>query len=112
MRNVGDKFRARLAVRIEKLLARSVGAKMGFIFRSKKRRFVMIEPPGQFVRRRIFKIDDRILVAIKHFFVKEIAWTMQQSVVVDLCLGMDPFFIETCEGGGRSNAVKAVAVIK
>src|SRR5213083_226193 len=107
MRYVGDKFRARLARRIQKLLVRLSDAEMYFVLWGEKRGFVMIEPPGQFFGRRVLEIDDRILVT-----VKQVTRAMQQTGVLDLRFGMDLFFIKACEGGGRGDAVEAVAVIK
>src|SRR6266568_3571367 len=112
MRYVGDKFRARLARRIQKLLVRLSDAEMYFVLWGEKRGFVMIEPPGQFFGRRVLEIDDRILVTVKHLLVKQVTRAMQQTGVLDLRFGMDLFLIKACEGGGRGDAGEAVAVIK
>ena len=72
----------------------------------------MIEPPGQLFRRRILEIDDGVLVAIEHGFIKQVARTMQQTGVTDISIRVDSFIVETRKGCRRSNAVEAVAVIK
>ena len=74
---------------------------------------MMIEPPGQFVRRRILEIDDRVFIAIEHFFVEQnIARAMQQTAVINLGVWIDSLMIKTREGGRGSHAIKTVAVIK
>jgi hypothetical protein len=73
---------------------------------------MMIEPPREFIRRRVFEIDNRVLVGIKHTEVKQIAWPVQQSGVIHDRFRMDAFFVEACERGRRGDTVKAVTVIK
>ena len=63
--DVGNEFGARLAARVEKLFPGNVTSKMCLVCRSKKCRLMMIEPPGEFVGRRILEIDDRVFVAIQ-----------------------------------------------
>ena len=49
--HIRDKFRAGFTRGVEKFLARMIGAKVCLVFRCEKRRLVMIEPPGQLLRR-------------------------------------------------------------
>src|SRR5687767_5163374 len=112
VRNVSNKLSARFSRRIEELPPRRIRTKMRFILRRQKRRLVMVEPPRQSFRRRIFEIDNRVLFGVKHVEVKQIAGTMQQSSVVDLCVGIDPFFVEPRERCGRRYSVEAMTVIK
>src|ERR1043165_6894198 len=72
----------------------------------------MIEPPRQFFRRRVFEVDNGVLVRVKHREVKQVARPVQQARVFDLRFGMDAFFVEACEGSRLSYTVEAVPVIK
>src|SRR5690349_13769895 len=72
----------------------------------------MIEPPRRLLRRRIFEIDDRILVGVKHRVVEEIAGPVQQPGVIDLGFRMNAFLVEASESGRRSDTVEAVAVVQ
>src|SRR5215470_17343500 len=85
---------------------------MGFVGASQESRLMMIEPPRQFWRRRVLEIDNRIFIAVEHVFVEKIAGPVQQTAVVHLSLLIDSFVIKPGEGGRRSDAVKAVTVIK
>src|SRR6266849_9782690 len=105
MRDVGDEFSARLACGIEKFLSRVVRAKMRFVFRREKSRLMMIEPPGQLVRSRVLKIDDRVFVAIEQVEIKQVSRAVQQAAVIDFRFRMDSFFVKARENGSRSDAV-------
>src|SRR5215204_2779960 len=72
----------------------------------------MIEPPGKFFRCSVFEIDYGVLIRIKQREVKQVAWTVQQSGVVDFSFGMNPFFIEARESRCGSDTVEAVTVIQ
>jgi hypothetical protein len=37
---------------------------------------------------------------------------MQEACVIDLCVGVNSFFVESCESRGGGHAIKAVAVIE
>src|SRR5437763_7669424 len=109
----GDEFSAGLAGCIEKLLSRFVRAKVSFILQRQKRRLMMIEPPGQLLRRRILEIDDRVFIAVKHIaFEQEVAWPMQESAIFNTGVVVNSFEIKTRERGRRGNAVKTVSVIQ
>ena len=85
---------------------------MRFVRRFQESRFVMIEPPGKLFRRRILEVDDRILVTVKHVLVKQIAGTMQQTLVLDFGVRVNALPVEAREGCGRSHAIEAMAVVK
>src|SRR6266496_1046736 len=85
---------------------------MSLVLRSKKRRLVMIEPPGQFFGSGIFEINDRIFIAIKHSQVKKIPRSMKQTGVINIRFRMNAFLIKTREGGRRSDAIEAMTMIK
>src|SRR5437773_1065819 len=72
----------------------------------------MIKPPGQSFGRGVFEIHDGIFVAVKHLHIEKRARTMKQSCVLNISLRVDPFLVKAREGGGGSDAVKAVTVIK
>src|SRR5581483_2763787 len=110
--DIGDEFGAGLARRIEKLLPRSIGAKVSFIFRRQKRRLMMIEPPRQFFGGRILEIDDGVLIAIEHVSVEEyVTGPMQETAVRYFSRGMNSLLVEACESCRRGHAVKAMTVI-
>src|ERR1043165_5254229 len=74
---------------------------------------MMIEPPGEFFRRRVLEINNGILITVEHISVEEqIAGTMQQTAVRNIGVRVNPFEVKTREGGCRGHAVKAVPVIK
>src|SRR5437762_1471964 len=85
---------------------------MLLVLRSKKRRFMMIEPPRELIRRRVLEIHDRIFVAVKQIEIKQVSGAMQQPAIIDFRFRVDAFFVKAREGRGRSDAVKTVAVIK
>ena len=112
LRDIGYEFRAGFTSWIKKLFARLVSMKMRFILRTEKCRLMMIEPPGQLRRWRIFEVDDRVLVSIKHLFIKQIARSMKQPAVMNIGAGNNSLAIKPGECCRRGNAVKAVAVVK
>ena len=57
----------------------------------------MVEPPGDLRRRRIFEIDDGVLVAGKFAFIEQRAGAMQQARVFELRLLADALAIKTAE---------------
>src|SRR5207302_7287129 len=86
---------------------------MSFIFRREKCRLMMIEPPRQFLRRRVLEIHDRVFIPVEHRLVEEeIAGPMKQASVCNFRIAVNSFEIKARECGRRSHAVKAVAVIK
>src|SRR5258705_13256613 len=89
-----------------------VGTKVRFIRGRKKRRLVMIKPPGQLLCRRILEIDDRVFVAIQQRQVEKVSRAVQQTSVVNFSFAVNTVRVEAREGCGRGDAVETVAVIK
>jgi len=54
----------------------------------------MIEPPGDFGRRRVFEIDNRVLVAREIGFVKQRAGAMQKAGELEVNIAPDSFAVE------------------
>src|ERR1043165_4137295 len=73
---------------------------------------MMVEPPRQTVRGRVFEINDGVLVAVEHLFVKERARAMQEARGFNIRRRGDARFVEARENRRRGHAVKTVAVIK
>src|SRR5262245_1876957 len=71
---------------------------------------VVVKPPCQAFRAGILEVDDRILVAVKHSFVKELPGVMNQPEVVHLRLGIHPGLIQASEEGGRTSPVETMVV--
>ncbi len=103
--NVSQEAGARGVVGIEKLVVAAhrvslAGQKVLVILRRQKGRLVMIEPPGDLGRCRIFKVDDGVFVAGKLVFVEERAGPMHQAVVLIACSSRDALTVKACEQRG------------
>ena len=72
----------------------------------------MIEPPCQALVRRVFKINDRILVSVELVGVKGIAGTMHCGRKRDLSSTIDRGMIKFAEYRRGRDAVEAVAVVE
>jgi hypothetical protein len=59
---MGDEFRTGLVTGIMKFVPAVIAAEVRFILCGEKRTFMMIEPPGQFVRSRVFEIDNGVFI--------------------------------------------------
>ncbi len=68
--DVGQEFRAGLVRGIVELLARMIVPEMLGVLRLQERALMMVEPPGQGGRARIFEIHDRIFVAVERAVLK------------------------------------------
>src|SRR5260370_6147979 len=72
----------------------------------------MIKPPGDLGRGRILEVDNDIFLAIKVPFIKKSAGAVHQAAELKLGIRPYPLAVKTREHGGRSGAVKALAMIK
>src|SRR5258708_4039374 len=80
------------------------------VFRSKKGALVMIEPPGNARRGRVFEIDDRVLIAGEVIFTKQCPGAMQQAREFKFRLGVDSLAVETRKQSGGRGAVETLVV--
>ena len=85
---------------------------MRLVLRREKRRLVMVEPPGQALRRAVLEIDDCVLVPVEHRLVEERAGRVQKRRVRNLRRGVFVRAIEAREDGGRGDAVETLAVVE
>ncbi len=72
----------------------------------------MVEPPRHTRRRRVFEINDGILVAVEHLFVEERVGPVEQPAIGDFSAGANLRAVEARENGGGSDAVETVAVVE
>jgi hypothetical protein len=72
----------------------------------------MVEPPVEFLGRRILEVNDGVLVAVEHLFVKERAGAVQERRVINVRAIVDLRAVEAREDRRRRHPVEAVAVIK
>ena len=82
------------------------------ILRRQKRRLMMIEPPGDPRRRRIFEVDNRVLIAAEFALVKQRAGAMHQPVILIPGVAVDALPMEAREQRSRAGSVKAFVVIE
>jgi hypothetical protein len=73
---------------------------------------VVIEPPCDFGRGRIFEVDDGVLVARKVGFVEEGSGAVHQAAKLVGGIGADALVVKAAEQGGRAGAVKTFVVIE
>src|ERR1700734_418185 len=73
---------------------------------------MVIKPPGNFRRRRIFEIDNGILVTVKIFLVEQRAGTMHQAGKLEIDVRANTLAIKTRKQGRRGRSVKTFAVKK
>jgi hypothetical protein len=67
-----DKKRAGLESRVVQLFSAAIVAEVLRVFRCQERALVMIEPPRQARIAGVFKIDDRVFVAVKQAGLKKL----------------------------------------
>jgi len=70
----------------------------------------MVKPPGDFGRRRIFEIDNRVLVSVKILFIKKRTRAMDQAGELEIDIGTDTLAVKAGKQRRRSSAVKTFAV--
>src|ERR1700679_2855480 len=73
---------------------------------------MMIEPPGQFRRIRIFKIHNRVLISVKHIFLKRTPRQVRHSRIKEFGVRIDSLTEKTREHGRRSRSIKTAVVKK
>jgi hypothetical protein len=88
-----------------------IAVKIFRVGRSQERTLVMIEPPGNFWRVGILKIDDHVFVAVKQAVFPRLHCPVRHSREVEFRVRVESFTIEAIEKCGGSGAIKA-AVMK
>jgi hypothetical protein len=73
---------------------------------------MVVEPPGDARRGRVFEVDDGVLVAAKLALIEERSGAMRQAVVLVGGAGGNAFTVKAREQGSRAGSVKAFVVIK
>ena len=73
---------------------------------------MMIEPPGDFRRCRVFEIDNGVFVAREFAFIEERACTVDQPVVSVTRTGGYTFAMKPREQRGRASSIKTLVVVK
>jgi hypothetical protein len=82
------------------------------VFRCQKGAEVMIEPPGNRGRGRVFEVDNRVFVAGKFLLVEKRAGAVHQAAEFIFRAGGDAFAMEPRKQRGRAGAVKTFIVVK
>ena len=72
----------------------------------------MIEPPRQPRVRRIFKVDNRVDIAVKHLRLKQLRSLVREAGVEKLRPRIKFLLHETAEESRRGRAIETVIVIK
>ena len=73
---------------------------------------VMVEPPGDAVRRGIFEVDDGILIAGKIRFIKEGSSAVDQAVITVGSILRDAFAMKAREERRGAGSVETLVVIE
>jgi hypothetical protein len=73
---------------------------------------MMVEPPGDFWRGRVFEVDDRILVAAELSLVKQRAGTMDEAAVLVAGTWGDALAMKAREQRRGTGSVKAFVVVE
>ena len=73
---------------------------------------MMIEPPGDFGRARIFEIDDRVLVAVEFGFVEKSPRAVQQAGIQELNIVTNALGVEPGKQSCRGGTVETTIVIE
>lgn len=73
---------------------------------------MMVEPPGDFWGRRVFKVYDGVFVADKVSFIKKSAGAMHEAVIGIFGVRDNAFAVKSRKKRGRARPVKTFVVIK
>lgn len=73
---------------------------------------MVIKPPGNFGRRRIFEIDNGVLITVKIFFIEQRAGAVHQARELKIDVRANTLAIKTRKQGRRGGSVKTFAVKK
>jgi hypothetical protein len=73
---------------------------------------MVIEPPRDFGRGRVFEVDNRVLVTCEFALVKERSGTVNQAVIFVGGLAVDALAVEAREKGRRASPIKTLVVVE
>src|SRR5579875_1381654 len=93
--------------RVVELAAAGVLAKVLGVGFTQESALMMVKPPGKAVGAGIFEVDDHVLVADKHVFIKELACPMDQPSIGDFRRRVKFGAIQSRKKGGGSSPIKA-----
>ena len=70
----------------------------------------MVEPPANFRRGRVFKIDDHIFIAIEVLLIEQRARPVHQAAELKIHVVADPLPVETGKQRSRCSSIEALIV--
>src|SRR5271156_2101189 len=108
----GDKTGAGFKCRVVELAIALVALKMRGVGRRKKSALVMVKPPRNLRRTRVFEIDDGIFVAVEVRFVKQRSRAMQQAGKFEINITSDSLAVEAGEERSRRRPIETLVVVK
>jgi hypothetical protein len=85
---------------------------MFVVFLRQERTLVMIEPPGQTGRRRVFEVDDRVLIPVEQGRIEPLLSRMRHARVSELGVRVEVTAKKPAEERSRSGAIETMVVIK
>ena len=108
--NRSDQLGAGSEFRVVKHVVGAAGAEMLGVGRSKERALMMIEPPGDARRTRVFEIHNHIFVSVEETVCPGLFGAMSHAGEVEFGSRVEAFTVEAVEESGGSHAVKAMVV--
>ncbi len=108
----GNETGTGLESRIVELPIALVALKMRGVGRREKRALMMIEPPCDLRRTRIFEIDDGIFVTGKMRLVEQRPGAMQQAGKLEVHVAADALAVEAGEERRRGRSVETLVVVE
>src|ERR1035437_2969498 len=106
-----DELCARAKIGIVEFGIAQLLLEMGGIFRRQEGTLVMVEPPGDTGRRRVFEIDNCVLVAGEIVFVEESASAMYQPRIFEFRVA-DALAVETRKQRCGTSAIETLIVVE
>jgi hypothetical protein len=73
---------------------------------------MMIEPPRDVGRTRVFEVDDRVLVAVKLLLIEQRAGAVNEAGKLELGVAANALAIEAGKQSGGRGAIETLVVIK
>ena len=98
--DVGDELRAGAEFGVKELPPALVASEVLGIGLTEKGALVMVKPPSQAIARRIFEINDGVLIADKQTIFEQLPGSVRQAAIVEPRLGVYRSLVETGEKGG------------
>jgi len=80
------------------------------VLRGQKCTLMMVKPPANFWRGRIFEIDNGVLIAIEILFIEQSPRAMHETAKLETHIIADPLPVKTGKQRSRSSAIEAFIV--